>query len=126
MKNAFFTAVILLAITSACSRPGAIGGDASDAAVIGQGVAKFESDIFEAPVRLIVDGKPISVESPGYACPTMADVDGDGVEDLVVGQFSGGAMHFYRNLAGADELPRFADGGWIESNGVRAVVPGVW
>ena len=81
---------------------------------------------FELPVRLAVDGEPISVESPGYACPTMADVDGDGAKDLVVGQFNQGHMQFFRNEAGATEPPKLVAAGWIETDGERAVVPGVW
>jgi len=52
---------------------------------------------FETPVRIMAGGEYVSVESPGYACPTMADVDEDGKLDLVVGQFNGGKMHYCKN-----------------------------
>ena len=74
----------------------------------------------------MADGEAIAVESPGFACPTMADVDGDGRLDLVVGQFAGGAMHLFRNVAETGEPPRFTKAGWIETDGQRAKVPGVW
>src|SRR5262249_39146867 len=38
---------------------------------------------FAAPVRMQAGGEVIKVESPGYAFPCWADVDGDGVPDLV-------------------------------------------
>lgn len=81
---------------------------------------------FEKPFRVEADGTAIEVESPGYACPTMADVDGDGVPDLVVGQFRDGNMMFFRNLAKINEPPRFAAGQWLMTEEDRAVVPGVW
>ena len=81
---------------------------------------------FEKPFRVEADGQPVAVESPGYACPTMADVDGDGVPDLVVGQFRAGNMQFFRNLAGKNQPPQFAAGQWLMTDENRAVVPGVW
>ena len=36
-----------------------------------------QSDIrFEDPVQIFGGEDPVSVEDPGYACPTIADVDG--------------------------------------------------
>lgn len=82
--------------------------------------------LFEAPVRLQADGEFIATESPGYACPTMADVDGDGKQDLVVGQFKNGNMMFCRNIAAAGQPPELAGVEWIKTGDERAVVPGVW
>jgi hypothetical protein len=81
---------------------------------------------FAAPTRLEADGGPIAVEAPGYACPTMADVDADGQLDLVVGQFANGNMQFFRNVAAAGQPPQFASAQWIMTGDERAVVPGVW
>lgn len=77
---------------------------------------------FEAPVRLSAGGELIQVESPGYASPCWADVDGDGEKDLVVGQFAKGKMKVYRNLGGG----KLAAGEWLEADGEIAEVPGVW
>jgi hypothetical protein len=52
---------------------------------------------FQPPVRLKADGLPVRVESPGYAAPCWADIDGDGKKDLLVGQFHGGKIHFYNH-----------------------------
>ena len=81
---------------------------------------------FETPVRLMAGGEYVAVESPGYACPTMADVDGDGKLDLVVGQFNGSKMHFCKNIAADAAAPEFAKAEWIQSGSDAAQVPGVW
>jgi hypothetical protein len=81
---------------------------------------------FAKPIRLEAEGKVVSVEAPGYACPTMADVDGDGADDLVVGQFSQGNLQFFKNLAAAKESPQLAAAEWLKTGEERAIVPGVW
>jgi hypothetical protein len=53
---------------------------------------------FETPVRLKADGKFIdSGKTWGHSGPTIADVDEDGLEDLVVGDYSGFFL-VYRNV----------------------------
>ncbi len=81
---------------------------------------------FEAPYRLKAAGEPIKTGEVGYACPTLADVDGDGKQDLVVGQFEDGKMKFYRNVGTDSASPKFAAGQWIKTGDEAAVVPGVW
>ena len=80
---------------------------------------------FESGMILQVNGEPIAVESPGYACPTIADVDSDGVDDLVVGQFNRGKMHFHKNLSKSDEIPKYASQQWIMTGPEPAQVPGI-
>jgi hypothetical protein len=77
---------------------------------------------FHPPVRLTAGGVPIRVESPGYAAPCLADVDGDGKLDLLVGQFNQGKIKFYKGLGGG----KFAAGTWLQADGKAAEVPGVW
>lgn len=77
---------------------------------------------FEAPVRLEVDGEPIRVEAPGYACPGMADMNGDGLKDLLVGQFAGGKIMVYHN----DGNNGYKKGQWLKAEGAVAEIPGVW
>jgi hypothetical protein len=77
---------------------------------------------FAVPVRVQAGGAVIRVESPGYASPCLADVDGDGILDLLVGQFNQGKIQFFKGLGGG----KFAKGEWIQVDGAAAKVPGVW
>jgi hypothetical protein len=77
---------------------------------------------FADPVMVKAGGKAIKVESPGYACPCWADVDGDGKPELLVGQFRGGKIQVFKHLGGA----KFAEGQWLQVDGKPAEVPGVW
>ena len=77
---------------------------------------------FHPPVRLKAGGVPIRVEAPGYAAPCLADVDGDGKMDLLVGQFNKGKIRVFKGLGGG----KFARGTWLQAEGKVAEVPGVW
>ncbi len=77
---------------------------------------------FAAPVRLKAGGVPIRVEAPGFAAPCLADLNGDGKPDLLVGQFNQGKIRVYKGLGGAE----FAPGDWLRAEGQVAEVPGVW
>jgi hypothetical protein len=59
-------------------------------------------------VRLEADGKPIDTEV-GHAAPHLADLDGDGKLDLLVGQFGDGILWIYKNI-GSNTQPRYAAG----------------
>jgi hypothetical protein len=92
------------------------------ALLVSGGLAFSDDAAFEAPVRLEADDVPVRVESPGYAAPCWADIDGDGKKDLLVGQFHGGKIRVYRNLGGGT----LAAGEWLMAEGSVAEVPGVW
>jgi hypothetical protein len=77
---------------------------------------------FQTPIRLTAGDTAIRVESPGYAAPCWADVDGDGKKDLIVGQFAQGKMRVFKNLGDG----KFAAGDWLKAGGKVAEVPGVW
>lgn len=86
------------------------------------GIVSNQAAEFEEPVLLKAAGEPIGVESPGYAAPCWADIDGDGKEELLVGQFSKGKIKVYQHLGDLE----FAEGEWLEAEGEIAEVPGVW
>ncbi|MFO0843915.1 MAG: hypothetical protein U0797_16215, partial [Gemmataceae bacterium] len=74
------------------------------------------------PVRLrAADGVIDSGPSWGHCGPWVHDVDGDGVRDLVVGDFSG-LFRFYRN-EGTDQKPRYARAVNLKAGGEDAKVP---
>jgi len=56
------------------------------------------------PVRILAGGKPIVVTT-GHAAPYVRDCDGDGVRDLIVGEFGDGKFP-------DDELPECLSEGW--------------
>ena len=60
------------------------------------------------PVRLEAAGKPIDTNI-GHAAPFVCDFDGDGVKDLLVGQFGEGILWIYRN-EGTNSQPKLAQG----------------
>jgi hypothetical protein len=62
----------------------------------------------EPPVRLEAAGKPIDTEI-GHASPLVCDFDGDGVQDLLVGQFGDGQLWIYHN-EGTNTQPKLAAG----------------
>src|SRR5262245_45395050 len=76
---------------------------------------------FLPPVRLEAAGKPIDTDV-GHAAPCVADFDGDGVKDLLVGQFGDGILWFYKNV-GTDKNPKYAAGVKFKDGGKDGRVP---
>ena len=66
------------------------------------------SDALAAPIRIKAAGKPIDTEV-GHAAPMVCDFNGDGVQDLLVGQFGGGILWIYLNQ-GTNAKPSLAAG----------------
>ena len=63
---------------------------------------------FLPPVRIEAGGVPIDTQI-GHAAPFVGDFDGDGVADLLVGQFGDGILWIYRN-EGSNAAPKLAAG----------------
>lgn len=83
---------------------------------------EFNSIKFGSPVRVEVDGKPMNVEGSGYACPSLADLNGDGLKDLLVGQLANGRIKVYHN----DGQQGFRAGEWLQAEGSPVELPEVW
>ena len=49
----------------------------------------IENELFEAPVRLMVDGKPLQQANDRFPSPAMYDIDGDGANELIIGGLRG-------------------------------------
>ena len=75
----------------------------------------------EPPVRLEAAGKPIDTDI-GHAAPFVCDFDGDGLKDLLVGQFGGGILWIYRN-EGTNTEPKLAAGVKFKGGAEDGTVP---
>ena len=69
---------------------------------------------FQEPFVVQADGSDLNVGV--IAEPFMVDWDGDGVNDLLVGQFSPGKVRFYKNI-GSNENPEFTFSGYLQADG---------
>ena len=89
--------------------------------VTGAAAAASAAD-FQPPKKLMAGDQAVRVESPGWAAPCWADIDGDGKKDLLVGQFNQGKINVYKSLGGG----KLAPGAWLQADGIDAEIPGVW
>lgn len=84
--------------------------------------ASVSGQQLKPPFRVEADGKPIAVDV-GHAAPYVHDFDGDGVRDLLAGQFGGpGHLRIYENL-GTNDAPRFGEHELMMAGGEVASVP---
>jgi hypothetical protein len=74
------------------------------------------------PVLLHVAGRPIDVAGSGHSAPFVADVDGDGLDDLLVGQYDDGKLRIYRNV-GTKTEPAFGGFTWFKDDAPTGRVP---
>ncbi len=86
--------------------------------------ARTEDYAFASPVRLEADGKPIDIgviSTIAHAGPWIADIDGDGDRDLLVGDFRGYFWLFDNTVT--DESPAYTAKGKLQAGGEDAKTP---
>jgi hypothetical protein len=76
---------------------------------------------FEPPFRVCDAKGPIDVDV-GHAAPLFTDFDGDGLPDLLVGQFGEGKLRIYKNV-GTRAAPRFDGFTWFKTGEEEGKVP---
>src|SRR5262245_53950361 len=75
-----------------------------------------------APIKILANGKALDVGRSGHAAPFVGDIDGDGLPDLLVGQYHEGRLRVYLNK-GKKGAPRFDSWKWFEAGGKPGRVP---
>ncbi len=75
----------------------------------------------EPPFKVMAGGEAIDVDV-GHAAPYYTDFDGDGLKDLLVGQFGDGKLRIYAN-SGTRTEPRFGDFYYFQAAGADGTVP---
>ncbi len=79
-------------------------------------VASATTPVFDAPVAIEASGVAINVGYGGNASPFVVDWNGDGKQDLLLGQFDGGKVRFYENV-GTNFAPVFGDSAYLQADG---------
>lgn len=75
--------------------------------------------LFREPVMVQADGVILDVGI--ISDPFMIDWDGDGLDDLLVGQFVPGKVSFYKNI-GTSGNPVFTFSNYLQADGVDIAV----
>jgi hypothetical protein len=79
-------------------------------------LAAFAQPVFDPPIAIEAGGVPINVGYGGNASPFVVDWNGDGKQDLLLGQFDGGRVRFYENV-GEDSAPVFDGFVYLQADG---------
>jgi len=89
--------------------------------VFNHGGAILADELFEKPVRLKADGKIIDTgQAWGHSSPCIEDIDGDGLLDLILGDF-GGKFQVYKNT-GQNHKPVYKEIGKLQAGDTDASV----
>ncbi len=76
-----------------------------------------QTPVFDPPVYIQANGVNINVGYGGNASPFVIDWDGDGNQDLLLGQFDLGKVRFYTNT-GTNYNPTFGSFVYLQAGGV--------
>lgn len=86
---------------------------------------RLQAAEFHPPVQLVAGDEQdvVSVGMPGYAAPCWVDLDNDGKQDLLVGQFDGGKINVFKGLGDG----KLANEEWLKTDkGEIVEIPGIW
>jgi len=78
-------------------------------------VAFAQTPVFDAPVAIEANGVSINVGYGGNASPFVVDWNGDGKQDLLLGQFDGGKVRYYENT-GENFAPVLGDSVYLQAD----------
>ena len=70
---------------------------------------------YQSPFRVSSNGAPIEL-GLGHANPLVTDWNGDGLKDLIVGQYTGGKLRYYQN-DDSNDSPAFGDFVYMQADG---------
>ena len=70
---------------------------------------------YQTPFKINASGSPIEL-GLGHANPLVTDWDGDGLKDLIVGQYLSGKIRLYLN-EGSNQIPVFGSFSYMQANG---------
>ncbi|NOQ21043.1 MAG: hypothetical protein GQ565_00125 [Candidatus Aegiribacteria sp.] len=70
---------------------------------------------YQPPVKINANGAPI-VLGVGHANPLVTDWSGDGLKDLIVGQYISGKLRYYINT-GTNASPVFGNYTFLQADG---------
>ncbi len=79
-------------------------------------MASADLPVFSSSFFVQANGGDLVV-SASIPDPCVVDWDGDGVKDLVIGQFSSGKIRFYPN-SGSNENPVFTNYSFLKAGGI--------
>ena len=91
------------------------------AGVVAAGDTRAPTGTLAEPVRLEAAGGVIDVHV-GHADPFVCDWNGDGLSDLLVGQFGGGKLLLFLNTGTAKE-PKLGEPTTFQAGGADGTVP---
>ena len=81
----------------------------------------FENELFEAPVRLTVDGKPLQQSSDRFPSPAIYDIDNDGDNELIIGGLRGKVEVFENSSRSTKGDPIWEAGELLEDSDGKSI-----
>ena len=84
--------------------------------ILAAALLRAQVPVFDVPVAIEASGTPINVGVGGNASPFIVDWNGDGRQDLLLGQYDGGKIRFYENV-GTNNNPVFNAFSYLQADG---------